>query len=308
MPVDICVWQHAAVASFRCGSHLVRLQHVEQVGTMTLANRRQIFGERWIRCAHASGGRTSWVSDVLATPDTTGGVYLRTIRTWFHQFPLTLKQKQQLRSRLESFKNDEHLGGVNELAWWAFMRREGLTAKPLPASSTPRPDFYLEPPAGCFVEVSTLNMSDIDKAKFQRKASVALDHAETIRRIVGKLTAEKQRQLTYAANLEKPCVLVLFDYTTWSAFATEIFRTLGEFLLGRQYGFRTLPPELSAIVYVERKVLPNGCIAINRHWSAAYYNPLTLHPLPLCTFPFLTQFRCQLISNEPKMTDPWAVL
>lgn len=274
----------------------------------SMANRRQIFDDRWIRHAHASGGGTSWVSDVLATLDTTGGIYLRTIRTWFHQFPLTLKQKQQLRSRLESFKNDEHLGGVNELAWWAFMRREGLTAKPLPASSIPRPDFYLEPPADCFVEVSTLNVSDKDKAKFELKASVALGHAETIRRIVGKLTVEKQRQLTYAANLTKPCVLVLFDYTTWSAFATEIFRTLGEFLLGRQCGFRTFPPELSAIVYVERKVLPNGCIALNRHRSAAYYNPLTLHPLPLSTFPFLTQFWSQLVSTEPKVIDPWAVL
>src|SRR5579863_1433096 len=223
-----------------------------------MTNQRHIFDDQWITLARANDDDTSWVSDVLATLDTTGGVYLCTVRTWFHQFPLTLRQKNQMQSRLESFKNDQHLGGVNELAWWVFMRREGLTPNPLPASSTPRPDFRLQPPADCFVEVTTLNVSDKDKKKFERKESVALDHAETIRRVLGKLTAEKQLQLTYAANLKKPCALVLFDYTTWSAFATEIFRTLAEALLGGQFGFNTLPPELSAIVYVERKVLADG--------------------------------------------------
>jgi len=273
-----------------------------------MANRRQIFNDQWLKRAQAQRGSASWASNVVATRDTTGGIYLCTLRIWFNQFPLTQGQKQQLRSRLESFRDDEHLGGVNELAWWAFMLREGVTGNPLPASSAPRPDFQLQPPADCFVEVSTLNVSDRDKKKFEREEAVALDHAETIRRVVGKLTAEKQRQLLYAANHKKPCVLALFDYTTWSGFGTVFFKTLGEFLLGRHLGFKTFPPELSAIVYLERKVLPDGRIALSRHRSAAYYNPLTLHPLQSGTFSSLIQFWSQLVSTEPRSTDHWIYL
>ena len=172
---------------------------------------------------------------------------------WFKQFPLTLVQKKQLRSRIESFRNDEHLGGVNELAWWAFMLWEGLKGNPVPASSTPRPDFQLQSPTDCFLEVSTLNVSDKDKKKFERGESVSLDHAETIRRVLGKITEEKKRQLMYAAAEKKLCVLALFDYTTWSGFATLFCRTLGEFLLGRQLGFKTfLPSYLRSSTWSER--------------------------------------------------------
>lgn len=273
-----------------------------------MANRRQIFDDQWLKRARAGSGSASWASDVLATLDTTGEIYLCTLRMWFNQFPLTLGQKQQLRSRLESFRDDEHLGGVNELAWWAFMLREGLTGNPVPASSAPRPDFQLQPPTDCFVEVSTLNVSDKDKKMFERGESVALDHAETIRRVIGKLTDEKQRQLMYAAAQKKRCVLVLFDYTTWSGFGTLFFKTLGEFLLGRQPGFKTFPPELSAIVYLERKVLPDGRIALSRHRSAAYYNALALHPLQPGTFSTLYQFWPQLVSTEARTTDHWIYL
>jgi hypothetical protein len=273
-----------------------------------MANRRQIFDDQWLKRARAESGSASWGGKALATLDTTGGIYLCTLRMWFDQFPLTQGQKRQLRSRLESFRDDEHLGGVNELAWWAFMRREGVTGNPLPASSAPRPDFELQPPADCFVEVSTLNVSDKDKKKFEHEESVALDHAETIRRVVGKLTAEKQRQMMYAADRKKPFVLALFDYTTWSGFGTLFFRTLGEFLLGRQIGFKTFPPELAAIVYLERKVLPDGRIALSRHRSAVYYNPLTPHPLPVSTFPSFNQFWLQLVSTEPRSTDYWIYL
>ncbi len=213
-----------------------------------------------------------------------------------------------MRSRLESFRDEEHLGAVNELAWWAFMLREGLTGNPVPTSRAPRPDFQLQPPIDCFVEVSTLNVSDTDKKKFGRRESVSLDHAETIRRVIGKLTDEKQRQLEYAAAQKKSCALALFDYTTWSGFGTLFFKTLGEFLLGKQLGFKTFPPELSAIVYLERNVLPDGRIALSRHRSAAYYNPLALNPLQSGTFSMLNQFWTHVVSTEPTTTGHWIYL
>lgn len=263
-----------------------------------------IFSDDWLHRARARSTDASWAAAAVETLDTTGQIYLSTLRLWFEIFPLTLKQKQGLRVRLESFRNDEHLGGVNELAWWAFMLREGLTATPLPSATAPRPDFELRSPADYFVEVSTLNVSEKDKTKFEAEESVALDHAETIRRVVGKLTAEKQHQLKYAAGHNKPSVLALFDYTTWSGFGTLVFRTLGEFLLGKQFGFKSFPPELSAIVYLERKVL-DGRIALSRHRSAVYYNPLALHPLTPGTLPSLNQFWLQLVSADSRSAEHW---
>ena len=266
-----------------------------------------IFSDAWLQTASTKIPNGSWAAAVIETLETTGRIYLSTLRMWFERFPLTLKQKRQLRTRLESLRDDEHLGAVNELAWWAFSVREGYTATPLPSTTAPRPDFEIKSLAGCFVEVSTLNVSQKDKAQFQSRKGVPLDHAETIRRVIGKLTDEKQRQLKYAADHKKPGVLVLFDYTEWSGFGTFFCRTLGEFLLGKQVGFRTFPRELSAIVYLERKVL-DGRIALSRQRSAVYYNPLALHLLPPGVFPSLNQSWLQLASVDSTVTEAWVWL
>jgi hypothetical protein len=263
-----------------------------------------IFDDNWLKNARATSGNDSWVNEVIETLDTTGQIYLSTLRLWFEQFPLSSKKKRDLRARLEGFQSDEHLGGVNELAWWGFMRHEGITGNPLPVSSTPRPDFQLQPPADCFVEVSTLNVSENDKAKFKSGDSVTLDHEETIRRVIGKLTADKQRQLTYASAHKKAGVLALFDYTEWSGFGTQFFQALAGVLLGRQFEFKNLPRELSAIIYLERKVL-DGRIVLSRQRSAVYYNPLALHPLRQGAFSSLAEYSCQLVSVEPKSVEFW---
>lgn len=269
--------------------------------------RRQppIFGDDWLQRARAATTGASWMADVIETFDTTGQIYLSTLRLWFTRFPMKPKQKQGLHSRLESFKNDEHLGGVNELAWWAFMLREGFICTPILTARSSRPDFEIQQPAECFVEVSTLNVAEKDKKSFETEEnSGVLDHAETIRRLIGKLTAEKHQQMKYAADRQRPGVLVIFDYTPWSGFDTHFFRTLGEFLLGKQFGFKTFPPEVSAIVYLERKVL-DGRIALSRHRSAIYYNPLALHSLAPGTFPSLNQFWSQLVFTESKSPEHW---
>ena len=266
-----------------------------------------IFSDAWLHTASTKSSNGSWAVAVIETLETTGRSYLSTLRMWFERFPLTLKQKHQLRTRLESLRDDEHLGAVNELAWWAFIVREGYTATPLPSTAAPRPDFEIQSLAGCFVEVSTLNVSQKDKVQFQSRKGVPLDHAETIRRVIGKLTDEKQRQLTYAAGHKKPGVLALFDYTTWSGLGTHFYRTLGDFLLGKQLGFRSLPSELSAIVYLERKVL-EGRMALSRDRSGVYYNPLALYPLPPEAFRSLNQFWLQFASADSAVNDHWVWL
>jgi len=266
-----------------------------------------LFGETWVSRARESKDPTSWVSDVMATLDTTGAVYLDSLRLWFDGFPLSAKQKQGLVARIESFKNQEHLGAVNELAWWTFLQRQQFNANPIATTNTSTPDFRVIASSEFFIEVSTLNISEQDQATIQVRDSIALDHSETLRRVLGKVTAEKLKQLSYATERKRPSVLVLFDYTTWSAFGTQFYRFLADFLLGKPLGFQSLPAELSALVYVERKVF-NGHVAISRLRSATYYNPFAKYSLPLGTFTSLSEFWCQVVKTESVSPDDWVWL
>lgn len=263
-----------------------------------MASLSPLFNEDWLRHTRQNAAN-SWANEVIDTINTTGQIYLSTLRLWFETFPLNDTQKQHLYTRLASHQNSDHLGAVNELAWWRFMLCMGIVGSPLPTATTPRPDFKLESPADCFVEVSTLNVSERDEAAFKEGKSVALNHFETIRRILGKLTDEKQQQLLYAASQEKAAVLALFDYTEWSAFGTQLYLVLGEHLLGTQFGYKHLPQDLSAIVLLERHVI-DGRIALSCNRSAVYYNPLATYLLPPDTFFPLRQFQCQLAIAEPR--------
>lgn len=261
-----------------------------------------ILDEGWMRRARASAAEHSWVNDVITASNSIGGVYLTTLRSWFDGFPLSLKQKQALAARIESFIDEDHLGAVNELSWWEFLRREQLNANPIPTAISPTPDFEVVSPYQFFVEVSTLNISERDKSKLGAGQAVELDHSETLRRVLGKITTEKQEQLSYAADRKRPAVLVLFDYTFWSGFATLFYQDLADFLLSERCGFRGLPGQLSALVYVERGVF-DGRIAISRLRSAAYYSPCAEYPLPLGTFPSLNQFSVGGAVDAPSLTD-----
>ena len=175
-----------------------------------------IFDENWIKNARENSDATSWVSDLIATIDTSGEIYLASLRLWFNRFPLNEKQKKGLAAKIENFRNEDHLGAVNELAWWAFLQQEQFNANPIAVKKTSTPDFLILTPSEFFIEVSTLNVSKQDQLTLCAGASVKLDHAGTMRRILGKFTDEKQKQFKYAADQKKPCVLVLFDYTAYS--------------------------------------------------------------------------------------------
>lgn len=273
-----------------------------------MAPETTIFDENWIRRAQKNVNQRSWVNEVIEKLDYTGRIYLISLQNLFNCFPLNSKQKRQLAMRIESFINEDHLGAVNELAWWAFLQREQFNACPIPAANTPTPDFRVVAPSDFFVEVTTLNVSKTDQSKLEKGDSVELDHPKTLQRILGKLTEEKQKQLSYAVKQKTPSVLVLFDYTTWSAFGTSFYRVLADCLLGRQHGFQSLPTELSALVYVERKVL-YGQMVISRLRSAIYYNPYAQYPLPVGSFSALKQFRVsEMFQGESGSIEPWVWL
>ncbi|MGH6768733.1 MAG: hypothetical protein ACRECO_06885 [Xanthobacteraceae bacterium] len=222
-------------------------------------------------------------------------------------FPLLRKDKLNLQKRLESFRNTDHLGGVNELACWALLQHEGHKGKPVPTTSAASPDFQLDPPADCFVESLTLNLSEEEKQAFAANKSVALNHTKTIQRFFGKLTGQKQKQLKHAADNGKPGVLAVFDYTEWSGYGTEFFRALADALLGQQFAFQHVAPELSAILYLERRVI-DGRIVLSRNRSAIYLNPLARHPLPTAMFPSLTEFSLQVATVQAQSSEPWLSL
>jgi hypothetical protein len=66
-----------------------------------------IFNDDWLWTAETKNTNASWVNDVVETLDTTGQLYLSTLRLWFEKFPPSPKKKKDLRARLESFQNDE---------------------------------------------------------------------------------------------------------------------------------------------------------------------------------------------------------
>ncbi|MBL8540262.1 MAG: hypothetical protein JNK68_07805 [Betaproteobacteria bacterium] len=267
-----------------------------------------VFDAAWLGRARASTDKGSWIAGVLDSLDGDGTLYLDSIRVWFNKFPLTSsKDKRALKTRLESFNNSDHLGGVNELSWWEFMRKTNINAIPVATSTAPRPDFQVLAPTDFYLEVSTLNLSDAERQKFEREEGVSLNHPDTLRRLLVKAADEKNGQIAFAASQRRPCALVVFDYTTWSGFGTQLFRFIANGLLGKPFEFSRLPADLSALAYVERKVI-DGRLAISRDRSAAYYNPNATHTLPVGTFRAITQFWSQMVEIQPQLEDHWVWL
>jgi hypothetical protein len=266
-----------------------------------------MFDKEWIENAWKFTDTKSWAHSVMIELDTTGGIYLNTLRMWYEEFPGTEKQKKPLRQRIESFGNEDHLGGVNELSWWKFLQKSNFGAEPVPTTTSARPDFKVQTPTEFFVEVSTLNVSATEKQQLGSEGAISLDHAETLRRMLLKSTNDKYEQISFAYNQRRPCCLALFDYTKWSAFGTQFFRYLASHLFGQKGGFKELPAELSALIYVERKVI-DGRIGLSRDRSAVYYNPNAEYPLARGTFTELRQYWYQLVDVEPQCKDYWVWL
>ena len=168
-----------------------------------------VFDHHWLAQTSARTTNNSWVDEVLADVDGAGGLYLNTLRNWFHRFPVSKKQKRSLKVSLESYDNHTHLGAVNELSWWELMNLWGWSVQPVPTSTERRPDFYITQPSSFFCEVTTLNVSENERKAFSIGQGVPLGHKGPIERIVKKITNEKTGQILYGAPGFAPKVVLL---------------------------------------------------------------------------------------------------
>ena len=273
-----------------------------------MSQHEQLFDEAWRARAVAGGLGDSWANEVVATLDSDGEHYLDTLAEWFTHLPApSATDRSVLRTRLESFTTIDHLGAVNELSWYQFMRQSGFQVDPVSTATTARPDFSATGPAAVFAEVSTLNVSQSERASLRMTAGVDLNHRETVRRLLRKASDEKRAQFEYATTEGMPCLLVLFDYTFWSGLATDLYRFLASELLGNEPAFAKLPSALSAIVYVERRVA-RGRIVLSRLRSAVYHNPEARHPLAARAFSMLRQFGHDIGERAPDAEGDWIEL
>jgi hypothetical protein len=273
-----------------------------------MSQHEQLFDHAWRARAVAGGLGDSWANDVVAALAFDGGRYLATLAKWFTQFPhLSTMDCSVLRTRLESFTNSDHLGAVNELSWYQFMRQSGFQVDPVSTAKAARPDFRLAGAAAAFAEVSTLNVSERDRASLRATGGVDLNYRETARRLLLKASEEKCGQFEYASGHGLPCLLVLFDYTFWSGLATGFYRFLASELLGDEPAFSQLPSSLSAIAYVERRLI-GGRIVLSRLRSAVYHNPKSHHPLDPSAFRMLRQFGHDIGEIAPDAKDAWIEL
>jgi len=108
--------------------------------------------------------------------------------------------------------------------------------------------------------------------------------------------------MSFSANLNKPFCLVLFDYTEFSGYGTEFNCFLRKELFEPGQEFKNLPEELSALVYVERK------IKFSTQRSAVYCNPFAKNPLPKGAFRFFKRFYSCSSEIESENQSPWIVL
>ena len=264
-----------------------------------------VFSDSWRARAVDTALGDSWAHEVMAALNGNGRRYLEILALWFERFPLaSKKQRWELKRRLESLTNSDHLGAVNELSWYQFMRGAGLQARPIPTANAPRPDFKVTSPSEFFVEVSTLNVSEAERESLRVTGGVDLNYDATLRRLLLKAAGEKDAQIAHAARQGQPCLLVVFDHAFWSSLATDCFHFLATSLLGKQQAFAQLPLALSAIVYVERRVFV-GRIAISQRRSAIYYNPAAAYPLAVRNFDLLLRSWHHIGEVQPETQQDW---
>lgn len=269
---------------------------------MTKKKQIVLFDDNWLIQASSRKNDDQWVDDVMNQINGSGGIYLNTLRLWFDRFSLPSKQKNHLKQGIESFNNSDHLGGVNELAWWKFINSFGWSASPVRAGKGKRPDFHVIRPCEFFCEVTTLNISEKEKKLLVSGKGVPLNHNVSLERILKKIVEEKSEQIKYGASKSKPSVLILFDYTFWSGLGTQFYRAFANFLLGKRAGFKELPAELSLIIYVERSVI-DGRIGISKERSAVYHNPNPLFTMSETIFQMMRQYRLNIEETLPVQVE-----
>ncbi len=259
---------------------------------------QELYDDNWHSHVKSEDLVSSWAKNVLDDIAGDGEVYLSTVREWFFKYPfVNSNQSKHMKKRLKSLATEDHLGAVNELFSYNLARLLGWHLQVL-AEKKSTPDFNVTSPTCFYCEITTLNTSQHDRNLFANGASAPLNHRIEAARILRKSAEEKIDQLRYGYNLQKPSVLVIFDYSTFSGLGTQRPRALAGALLGSSAGLQGMPRELSALLYLERYV-SEGRFRLRLSQSAAYHNPLADFPIEKDVFSWVRQFSLSEYTEIP---------
>lgn len=265
-----------------------------------------LFDQSWLKSIRSNAPIDSWVHDVVDDIDNEGGVYLSVLHEWFLEYPFPSKgKKTHMKKLLESSKNHDHRGAVNEVCWYRLMRYMGLKPEVMPEGRDKSPDFLCTTASGIkfYCEVSTLNESCTDAESLRTIGSWPLNQGAEILRILRKATDEKAEQLQFGQRKHTAMAFVVFDYSTFSGLGTKRPFVLANVLLRTSVGLQAMKPHLSALIYVERYVFQGKC-RIRTHQSALYHNPLADYQLPDDVFSCLRQHSLRSYGTiEPNSID-----
>lgn len=264
-----------------------------------MSEQQKIYDDNWINNIKYKDISSSWAKDVLNDIEGYGGVHLSKIREWFSKFPFgSPVQSNHMKKRLESHITEDYLGAVNELFWYNLVRLHEWDLEALSEKKS-APDFNVTSPACFYCEITTLNTSQSDRNSFANGTGVPLNHDKEAARILRKTAEEKIEQLRYGYHKQKPSVLVVFDYSTFSGLGTQRPQALADVLLGSSGGLQTMPRELSALLYLERYV-KEGKFRLRLSQSAAYHNPSADYPIERDIFSWVIQFPLSEFTEIPQ--------
>lgn len=265
-----------------------------------------VFDSAWREKAALASGRNSWFDELFPVMSTEHEIGLLNLRLWVESLPMNEEQRADFKRRLESHDSAEHWGAVAELTWWRLLQKHNIEAALIPtvkSQGNSRPDFEITRPTQFHAEVTTLNPSQKDIKAFSLGEGVALDHAETIRRFIGKLTEAKKKQLQYSRERGAPTVLAVFDSAISTGVGSYFKISFKDWLFGgEQSTSNTLPSDLSAIVYL-RKSMHEGRTAVVKSSSAVFHNPDAKIELPHESLSFLPQHYLCTTFVEPTVKN-----
>ena len=221
---------------------------------------KMIFDNAWINKSHPE---SSWANEVIKDYQNTGKAYLQEISDWFINYPGSNKRKNGLKSGVLNSDNFSHLGAVNELSWWSYLRSRDINIFPISEGKKSTPDFEVSLEQNTLIfEVTTINASSKEKCR-----NLQYSQGNTLYRILNKITDEKLPQFKYGHDRDCPVILVLFNYDEWSGFGTKLSNFVKNY-----FEKHDVPKELSAILYMERSVI-GGKSMYNNNGTSLYLNP-----------------------------------
>ncbi|MEZ8321419.1 hypothetical protein AB6C72_23705, partial [Vibrio splendidus] len=177
------------------------------------------------------------------------------LESWYKRFPGSDTQKKSLLRHLVSSVTEDHLGAVNEMAWWQLFQSRGHQIEPVARAKSSTPDFVHQHERGkTYFEVTTLNVA-------QNSGNVELKSAtkHSVKRVAQKCASDKKQQLLFGYERQSPSVLVVFNYDSWSGYGINHHKAMIE-----EFDTTKLSESLSAIVFVERRVNSEGVPVFNK--------------------------------------------